>query len=182
MKTIRKKVAPEVKAQWNEVQRDKTNVFRISRETANIADDMLKSICGRLNLKYRAVFDVVHLMVWHLNIGRNEPLTPNEVKKRILAVEPFEPKGALLKGVELKRVTLQNYAYDGYRLLAKPFYDEFCAKEKRELYAYEIPDYLFRVGVKYAEQLSDDEMRPFFELKTKHHLFNLAEVNFKNEG
>lgn len=182
MKTIRKKVAPEVKAQWNEVQRDKTNVFRISRETANIVDDALKSICGRLNLKYRAVFDAVHLMVWHLTDGGVNLLTPSELKARILAVEPFDPKNELLKGVALKRVTLQNHVHDGYRLLAKPFYDEFCVKEKCELYAYEIPDYLFRVAVKYIEQLSDDEMRPFFELKTKHHLFNLAEVNFKNEG
>ena len=81
-------------------------------------------------------------MVWHLTDGGVNLLTPSELKARILAIKPFDPKNELLKGVALKRVTLQNHTYDGYRLLAKPFYDEFCVKEKRELYAYEIPDYL----------------------------------------
>ena len=159
----------------------KTEVFRISRKTADQAIAELNQVTESIGKKYRCVFDIVHLMLWHLAKKSDDgKITVNEVQQKCLSLLELKDYGIALTSIkQFKRVTVQSDVYIAFRAIAEPLYKYWCNKLGLLLYAYEIPDYIFQVSMLYAKTIPESDLIEFFDKRMENHKFLLSSDDIK---
>lgn len=179
IKTLRKRITKEQKRRHDQTYLSKTSVFRVSRETADLAMQFITES----GLRTKNIVDIVHLMVWHLSDYGKKTIDPNVLTLLPTPQEPFKPSEKTLIGNELKRVNVRHHVKDAIDLMCAALFNSIRSLYPNvSLRAYEVPDYIIKLAVNYGYQLSQEDKDAYSALKAEDRLFSLSVHYFKTDN